>query len=274
MSVTGQLFDRQWSLAVGETQADGLRVVFEINKKLSRFPDPAEITVYNLSRKTRESFGRGDQVRLVAGYAGAADLIFSGQVVQVQVKRDGADLPVTLTCRDGDQAWRASAVGAFAANVPLHLALSRIAGAMGLTVPTSTVAAVQGLTTRSAFAHVTYGHRTLQDLLAPAGLVWSIVDGALQVVANDGATTDEAVVLSAQTGLIGSPTREGGAPSAKGKAVKVRAMGLLQPGLRPGRRVLLQSESFDGFFRVDEVLHKGDTHGQDWYSDLTLRGVA
>lgn len=279
MTIANQLFDREWSLTVGDRQFVGLRVVFEIDKKLNRYPDPAEITIYNLAKQTRDSFDRGDQVRLVAGYKGGADLIFAGQVVQVLVKRDGPDLPVTLTCRDGDAAWRATTTGAFSANVPLHLALTRLAGSMGLTVPPSTLQAVAGLTTRNAFAHATFAHRTLHDLLEPQGLLWSIVDGALQVVGADAATSEEAFVLSPQTGLIGSPTREGGVPhtSAKGKtttkAVKVRAMSLLQPALRPGRRVVLDTEQFAGVFRVDEVLHKGDSHGQDWYSDLTLRGV-
>lgn len=273
--IPGQLFGRQCSLAVGATTFAGLRVVFEVNRKLNRWPDPAEITIYNCRRETRDGFAKGDQVRLVAGYEGSADLIFSGSVVQVQVRRDGADQAATLTCRDGDAAWQATAAGAFAANVPLHLALSRLAQAMGLTVPASTVAVVAGLTTRSAFAHATYAHRTLHELLSPQGLTWSIVDGALQVTPDDGATTEQAFVLTPQTGLVGSPTREGGVPNAKGKtkAVKVRAMSLLLPSLRPGRRVELQSQGFAGAFRIDELLHKGDTHGQDWYSDLTLRGV-
>ena len=47
---------------------------------------------------------------------------------------------------------------------------------------------------------------------------------------------------------------------------------LLQPLIEPGGYVQIKSKSINGeFFRVEEVTHVGDTHGNDWHTNLILR---
>ena len=62
-----ELFGRSWSLTFGDEQWTDLRVVFEINRNLTKHPDPAQITIYNLAVKTRSGFYQGAPVRLTAG---------------------------------------------------------------------------------------------------------------------------------------------------------------------------------------------------------------
>ena len=39
---------------------------------------------------------------------------------------------------------------------------------------------------------------------------------------------------------------------------------LLNPKIRPGEAVVIQSRDVDGEFRVDTVTHSGSTRGNDW----------
>ena len=71
------------------------------------------------------------------------------------------------------------------------------------------------------------------------------------------------VVLSPQTGLIGSPE--------KGTKNTIKMRSLIIPDLVPGRQVILKSRHMSGNFRVERAEFKGDTASNDWYVDLTCR---
>jgi hypothetical protein len=58
----------------------------------------------------------------------------------------------------------------------------------------------------------------------------------------------------------------------RGLGYKVKT--LLQPLVEPGGYVQVKSKGVDGeFFRVEELTHTGDTHGNEWHTELTLRYV-
>lgn len=265
------LYNREWALTIGDRQWTGLRVVFEINRNLSKKPDPAQITIYNLARETRSGFAGGEQVRLVAGYTEAAGLIYAGTLVAITPNRDGPDYAVSLTCRDGDAAVRATIAQSYVSGAPLSVVVGNLVSAMGLTLGAGADRQLAGKSTRGAIAHVGYAADKLEEALMPYGLRYTITDGTVQIVPVDGATAEEAVLLSPTTGLVGlpEPIVDSQRPTKKKKkqhSKRVRMTSLLQPGLMPGRRVALQGVPYEGVYRVDRLIHKGDSHGQDWYS--------
>ena len=269
------LFGRQWALTIGDRQWVDLRVTFEINRNLNKHPDPAQITVCNVAKQTRSSFAQGQQVRLVAGYGDAAGLIYAGTLTGITPQRDGPDYSVSLSCRDGDAAYRASVRQAYAVGAPVGIVAKNLAAAMGLTLGAGSLDALAGLTTRGALVHVGYAQEKLQQLLEPHGLRWCVVDGVISIVADDGATAEDAILLTPDTGLVGSPEPIADkVPPIGAKVRRLRLTSLLQPGFVPGRRVKLQSIEYSGVYRVDRLIHKGDTHGQDWYSVAECSVVA
>ena len=97
------------------------------------------------------------------------------------------------------------------------------------------------------------------DKLAGAlGLEWSIQDNNLQIITRGGQTTEEAVLLTPQTGLIGSPIW---------KKDGIEFTALINPKIRPGRAVAITIEikKYTGFFRVWRADFTGDTHDSGWY---------
>lgn len=271
----GKLYGREWSLSIGNRQWTDLRVTFEIKRHLKKYPDPATITIYNLTADNRGNINQGDEVRLVAGYEGAAGLLYSGQVMDLIVNRDGPDWATTITARDGDAAWKSMLSTSLATNAPLQVAVGFVAGAMGLNVATSSLPYLQGLSTRGYSALVGPGHDILDRMLRPFDLRWMLQDGKLVIIPDDGATMEEAILLNKDSGLVGIPepmtdsTKKAAKSQTQAQATKTRRLrltSLLQPSMAPGRRIMLESVQYNGLYRIDELVHKGDSRGQDWYS--------
>lgn len=96
----------------------------------------------------------------------------------------------------------------------------------------------------------------------------SIQDGALLLLRDGKSDGKEAVLLTPSTGLIGVPViGKESQPEGGGRDV-LRLRALLNGDLTPGRALHVQSEKIDGWFRVETVTHVGDTHGNDWYSEV------
>lgn len=262
------LYGRAWNLTAGVYSWSDLRIVFEIKRNLNRHPDPAQITIYNLAAEHRASFQAGDPIVLVAGYQGAAGLLFSGQLVDLIVQRDGADWATTFIARDGDAAWRKYLSQGFSAGTSLKTATEYIASRMGLTVPTSSLSMLAGYSIQGSMAHAGLAPDALTKLLAPRGFRWMLQDNALIVIKDSGSTYEDAVVLAPDSGLVGSPEPMTD-KRIKGFGQSFRRLklnSLLQPALTPGRKLQLESTQYNGIYRIDAVVHRGDSRGHDWYS--------
>jgi len=288
MTDSQQLFQPTCSLLIDDQLYDnsagnGYRITFEVKRKLSKFPDPATITVYNINATTRQNFTLGARVVLSAGWQGSSEVIYVGTLVDVRPMRDGPNWAVSIITSDGDKAFQSFVNHSFAKGVPLSIVVAKIAAAMGVAVPQSAQPLLAGKVTTGALVQSGRAQLSLQTLLDPFDLHYSLQDGGLLILEGNMPTAETAVLLSASTGLIGSPERIAskkkhvkGAP--KGKAVtyatRVRVTALIQSAITPGRKLQLDSEILQGLYRIDEVVYKGDTHGSDWYAQAICRAVA
>ncbi len=131
------------------------------------------------------------------------------------------------------------------------------------------------------FSHHGAARIALGKATAAAGLSWSIQNQVLRVVKQHGATPRRAVVLAADSGLVGFPERF--AQAASGKAAKGNAAGavekklygwkvksLLLPQVNPSDVLKLESKQVNGFFRVEKVRHSGEFDGGDWISEFEV----
>jgi hypothetical protein len=119
----------------------------------------------------------------------------------------------------------------------------------------------------------------LTRVLKPHNASWSVQDGRLQILRGDAARPGTALLVSQDTGMIGVP--EYGAPQAaattaagktkKGKAPVLTVRTLLYPTVTPGGLIKVESRAVRGIFRVERVVHTGDTFGADWTTTIEAK---
>jgi hypothetical protein len=281
------LFDRRVKLVIAApisndfltvsaqvTTIDALRVAFKITKTLSKDPNSAEIKVYNLSQATRSALpGKGAKILLHAGYAQTIEQIFLGDARLIQHKREGSDWITTIECGDGERAAKFARISeSFAGGVPAKAVVDKIVKATGLEVGNlGTVSA--GMTGQYTQGYTAHGGalKELEKAIQSAGYELSVQDGELQALKEGETTTETVVVLDKDSGLVGSP--EMGSSSKKGAKPFLSVKSLLQPILKPGRKVRVKSAQFAGDFKAVKVEHEGDTNGGNWYTMLELQAL-
>jgi len=276
-----KLFKREAIVTVGTLRVSGLRTQFRIEKTGQPEPNKLTLSLTNLSPDSRgkltdQAESSGVAVIFEAGYAGTkqspatTEIIFTGTARLVSHSRQGPDWVTKIQSGDGVQAYKSARfVGSFAPGSKRATLAEEAAKKLGLPLGNLKERLkahdFTGALTEfvNGFAAAGNAAEQLTELLAPVGLGWSIQDGQIQVLSDDETTAAQAVLLAPTSGLIGSPEI--------GEKGVVKLKSLLQPGLRPGRKIEVRASAVKGFFRADRVVHVGDTHGAEWYSEVEAR---
>lgn len=277
------LYDRRCVVLIGREQAvgsfalevpaalrvEGLRCTFKVTRDAKPEPNPLELSIFNLSPATRgELQGKGQRVIVLAGYDGATAQVFSGEVSRINHERNGPDWITKVLAGDGARAFRHARVNeSYRPGTPVAQVIGRTVAALQAD-PGNALAVAGRISAQfsAGYAQQAPAAAELTRLLEPHGYTWSIQDGRVEVLAEGEALPDTGPLLSPETGLVGVPQL--GSPSEKAQAPTLKARSLLQPALRPGQRFELQSESLRGTFRAVKVVHSGDTHSGDWYTEI------
>lgn len=267
-----QLFGRRATLTVASLRIEQLRFKFAVSKKLKKGEaNKCEVHVYNLTEAHRaqlEQMAEQDiPVTLEAGYVSGTSVIFQGYVRSVVSTRDGADIVTKVGGGDGEKQMQTARVSkSFAAGAPASEFFRFVAKSIGVSEGNS-AAAVSLLSQEigSSFGGGTVffgsAERELSYLCRSFGLDWSVQDGKLQIIRLGGITNDKAIRLSQATGLIEIPSVD-----AKGV---LSAKSLIQPGITPGRLIVLDAERLKGNWRIEEAEHRGDTMSQsEWWVQI------
>lgn len=263
-------FLRNARLIVGQLDVSDLDIAFEVDRTGKAKPNTADITVYNAGEATRNEWRtvKNPTVRLDVGYDGEFATIFTGAADFVTSAKKDADIETTIRAGDGEKELRAARI---AKQVPEKVKPEEILRAVAETLgvkPGNLNSAIAKLSQRglgsmfSAGAALSGASADIMDrVCASYGLEWSVQDGALQILERDTAVDGKTVIkLSKDTGLIGSPTVD-----SKGV---VSFDCLLNPLLKPGGVVVLESLFVRGGFRVTNVKHAGDNFGGKWESSV------
>lgn len=305
------LFDRVVSLIVGKPNGDAveikdLRVDLSVEKGAESSPNRSTCRVFNLNPNSRALIETVGNVILVkAGYRQdvGALTIFTGTVTRAITRRENADWVTELELSDGGLEYRDTKTSfSFAPGASGQAVLTNIAGTFGLPIrPLPAEIAAKQYT--EGFAFVGRSREAMAKACEYLGLEWSIQNREVQILKKGKAVAMQAFVLSPDTGLIGSPESEhktlGEKAAAKkgitenqkgvrvtfgeddtgtkGKRLEVqgyKVKSLLQPALQPGGYVRLDTKSIKSeFFRIEHLIHRADTHGSFWETELTLRYV-
>ena len=251
---------------------DPQRIQFKIEKNLGKEPNKAEITITNLAPTTRSQIEKQPLlVILQVGYAGQLTQIFTGDLRKGFTTRDGTDWSTKLLLGDGSRGFQYATISkSYGQGTQVKQVLDDITGAIGLKLPPGIANAVE-FSTQYAGGYVAHGtcEQELTHVLTPLGMSWSFQDGQLQVLREGAATTNSAIVVSQDTGMIGSP--EFGDPTKPGQPPILKVATECDPRIRCGCLIQLQAINIKGLFRVDKLTHVGDTRGKDWKTDIEAR---
>ena len=303
------LFDRVVSILVGQEGKKGreitdLRIAFSIQKGSTQSPNKCSARVWNANAETRALIEAiGAVLILKAGYKEdvGAVTIFSGDVIRATTVREGPDWITEIELQDGLVEFRdAKCTVSFGPGVTTEQVIKDLSKRFGLPVrPLPTDVASKQY--KAGFAFVGRVRDGLTKACDHMALEWSIQNREIQIIKKGGVLKQRAFLLSPDTGMIGSPAQESKTMTEKaaaklgftatspgvrtefelnreGEFEKVlmvlgyKVTMLLQPLMEPGGYVQLKSKGINGeFFRVEELTHSGDTHGNEWVTDAILR---
>jgi hypothetical protein len=261
----------------------GLRFTFKIEKTAEPSPNKASIEIYNLNEDSIKLLQtKGCQIILEAGYGGIlskdppiSETIFKGDVIKCKTDKHGPDYVTLIENGDGIAAYQTSNFqGSFAPG-------TGVAGIVDSVINSFTglakgeVSGVDGEVLNGAT--FSGASRDIMDQISgKTNTEWSVQDGLVLMLPINSATSEPAVLLQSvgvdsngdpiNTGLIGSPTRSGFSNSKEKKYSGIEFTALLQPGLKPGRRVRIDAKFVKGDFIIRKVTHIGDTRQGSWQS--------
>jgi hypothetical protein len=248
-----------------------MRVQFEITRDLSKAPNRAKLVITNLSQQTRQDLQnkRPLRVALEVGYDGQLEEIFRGDATLVDSEHDRTNWLTHIQCGDGERglanAWISTTLnGASAKDV-----ITQLAGSIGLSVPTNIATAKAFFGKLAGGSGITLHGQTADEMtrvLDSLGYSWSIQGEQLQVLGPGEVTSDTALLVSQSTGMIGVPNYE--LPKQPGKPAVLKVKTVAKPQAVPGRQLLMASASINGLFRIEKVVHRGDTMGTQWESEI------
>ena len=259
-----------------------LRVNFEITKSVLSFPNLAKIVIYNPNQDTLSSLQK-KFTKLVfnAGYEGNSRLLFKGEVRNVFQTKVGVDRLITIYAGDGERDWQNATFNkTFTENITISKAIEEVLA----TFKEVTVGVIDGIPNVANKLRGQTLSGTSKDILDnfadEYGFNWNIQDGEVIITPVESPLQgNEAVLVNAATGMIGSPTvTEIGADVTT----------LLNPRLVPNSAFRIESinadiqlgnlffrdikrTSAEGNYKVQEVTFRGDSREGDWLSSVKGR---
>ncbi|WP_312297100.1 hypothetical protein [Atlantibacter hermannii] len=307
------------------------KVTFQIEWADTRWPRVANVKIYNLSRETTNKIlgQEFSKIRIIAGYDGLAQAVDASQVgIARDVPADKAgqtggqnyglifdgDIRFTITGKDNvTDSW--VLIQAISDHEAFLYANTVTTLAAGYTVADLLAANMQGFNAfgvtpgiigdmpNTVFPRGRVVFKSSRDVMdniaSQCNATWQLVDGQVQMVPED-KYIHEAIVLNADTGLIGMPQQTMGAGvnvrclinpniringliqldqasvyrAALGNGEVAQSPGRIREVEESGNLVVVGSLSqpasiaTDGVYIVKAIDYTGDTRGQAWYMDL------
>lgn len=256
-----------------------LRVSFTVSKSVSSKANTFSIKIYNLNESHRNSIGQElDTVMLEVGYTPPEGgdnigIIAKGKIRDYQHDREGPDIITTVSCGDGDKAYRRATISkTIKKGTPLPEVVEEIHKEMkkeGIAKGEwSFPEKVKNTKLARPYSMCGSCTRELDTLGRGHGFYWNIQNETMEVIPGDGALPGM-ILINAQTGMIGTPT-------ITDNGIKVKA--LIQPDARPNRQMKVESEQLKmnkkgEKYRISEVDFSGDNQEGDWTMSLTGEAI-
>jgi hypothetical protein len=240
----------------------GLHLAFSVTRSVDRSQDQLTATAWGVHQSTL-SLLQADRTAcsIAAGY-GTPTLLGVGRVVPgtLRVDYEGRQPRATWQISDGGIALRAIDVSRAWSTVRASEALDYVLALSGLARGAIDLGA--DVTYSRGLVLCDSAEGAIQQIAADTRSAYAVQSGVLHMWPRDGARQRLRVVVSTATGLVGDPE-----PADKGRW---RVVVSLEPTVRPGDEVRVDSTALRGILRVVDVEHAGDSgYELPFYSSIT-----
>ena len=276
----------------------GLRFDFTVEKSAVGYPNLANIKIYNLNQDHREYLA--NNLSPILFYVGhgeditSAKLLFKGTIINCFNRKEGVDWITDIYARDGGLELDAAVI---ADTIPAGSTPEQMFSQLISAVPNTIASSISkiGNCINPKGDSLLYQFSEMYDknisvvgnvkawllkLAHDCGFDWHISEGVAEATPKDAPIIDETplVTISQNTGMIGMPERTN---------VGIIARHLLLPELKVFRRIKIEhiSETInvgnlyfldvktlplptDGIYRINKVIHTGDTHTDTWQTEI------
>lgn len=283
------LFRRYARLVISDLDILGLDFTFSIEKSLEEAPNRLELVVYNLSETHRRALQKKTEIPFLLhlGYLGvdqetpfgsinlfaeSADarretLMFKGTLQKAITSRDGPDWITVLIASDAIDAHIKTRINkSYSKDIPYVAIAQDLIRQLGTdskaALARMAAGGFDGSSASTLNSYVASGSvaRELERVLTRFNLSYSIQNGELVILGKEETRNQNPILLTPETGLIGSPQ--------PGKDGIVQIRSLILPQLTPGKKVKLETEQYNGLFKIERAVYTGSTFGNEWYIDM------
>lgn len=240
-----------------------LKVAFSCNATITSQQDRFTVSIWNLSEaKRRQIDSEGADIEIYAGYRdGVFGMIAKGEVRTVWSNRDAVDIVTTITAGSGDKACQKGTCNkTLSKGCSVKSAISACAQEM----ENVTVGQIKGCDQTEDKTHRTLcgsARKHLNKLAKKNGFDWWIEKQELCALRKD-LMFDQSTVCNVYNGMIGSPKL-----NQDGVTVEM----LLNPNVRIGTQLVVQSKDINRTYKIVSYNHSGDFLGgsASWKTTIT-----
>lgn len=249
-----------------------------INFRVSKSSDnkdssnSASFEIINLSRKEENIIGTDYvYVRLEVGYEGRYKTLYEGQAVQVTTRDEGTEVVTQVVCGTGYVELNHSVLSK---TIPPNTTVKDAFDLLIKELPEISRGVYKGVNINSKLTKGYSANGTVKEILdklaTAYNVEWRINDNVFFVTDRDTSDTSmsEAYVISAKTGMLGSPYVTSG-DGTKGVKDKNKTKGvifqsLINPNYTVGNAVKIEDERINGYFKVTDIDYSGSNRGSDF----------
>ena len=261
---------------------DSLQIEFEIIKDNTDKANKAYVTVYNLSdpiiNYLKTNLDQSLAGLIEAGYDGVNYQLFCGSIEYMEDRWDDKLITRSTKFIFGDATQnlnKTKANRAYRVGTPVSKVISDLV--QDLQLPLGRVVNVQGtLTASESFSGNVASN--LKRICTRYGANFSVTDGAVYIDVQGKRFEEQVLLISEDTGMIGSPSPKQPSMSKVAKAAQdankedigLEVKTMLYGPVIPTSTVYLKSKDYEGFYKCTKIVHNGSYEGGDWCSILTL----
>lgn len=255
-----------------------LRCTFEIIKTSQMEANQSIVQIYNLNPEDENKIiKQGQRIIIEAGYVGSQyGKIFVGNIIQtIRSKEDGVDYVLTLVSMDND---RYTAYGLInVALVSQQSARDAVSALASKASVTTELGYITEMNTKYPRGKVMFGMSRdyLSQIASSENSSYYSEDGKVNIVNIQQQPGNRIKSYGPRNGLIGTPAQNNQGITCTvllDPSVKTNCFFHIDNTLIKGYQYqvgnAVRQLDNEGLYRVIKLTHRGDTRGQDWYTEI------